>query len=206
MYQKLINDIEKDHKEREKELTERVEEIKVKLERTENMFQNKEKKWGELERIVVNYARKDLDLRNKLSEIKYICDDPSSKRRITTVVEENARLKTELEEIKSEMGDLRSHIEYAKSNPTCLYDEDDDYFKLTMQFQEDEVRMDKKLLTKKSHNTAMNTSGISDNRSNLGNLNVAFIDKSRIDTSNMIMDDGSILGGLQLNKSNTHPQ
>ena len=33
-------------------------------------------------------------------------------------------------------------------------------------------------------------------------LNVAFIDKSRIDTSNMIVDDGSALGGYNLNKSN----
>lgn len=60
------------HEEREKELTERTEEIKVKLERTENMFQNKEKKWGDLERIIVQYARKDNQLRKKLTEIKYI--------------------------------------------------------------------------------------------------------------------------------------
>ena len=59
-------------KEKEKELLERTEEVKVKLERTENMFQSKEKKWSELERIVVGYARKDHDLRKKLSEIKYI--------------------------------------------------------------------------------------------------------------------------------------
>ena len=70
--------------EKEKETNERHDEIKVKLERTENMFQSKqiqelevthldkEKKWGELERIVVNYARKDKHLRDKLSEIKYI--------------------------------------------------------------------------------------------------------------------------------------
>lgn len=58
--------------EKEKELTERAEEIKVKLERTENMFQTKEKKWSELERIVVVYARKDHELRKKLGEIKYI--------------------------------------------------------------------------------------------------------------------------------------
>ena len=70
--------------EKEKETNERHDEIKVKLERTENMFQSKqiqelevthldkEKKWVELERIVVNYARKDKHLRDKLSEIKYI--------------------------------------------------------------------------------------------------------------------------------------
>jgi len=141
-------DNEVTHKEKERELIERAEEIKVKLERTENMFQNKEKKWGELERIIVNYARKDQDLRNKLSEIKYICDDPSSKRRITTVVEENHVLKSQIDELEKEITELKVQVTYAKSNPTWMYDEDDDYFKLTMQFQEDEIRMEKKQLTK----------------------------------------------------------
>jgi hypothetical protein len=80
---KVITQMEDSNEEKEIELKERNEEIKVKLERTENMFQStsyllnlffidKEKKWAELERIVVNYARKDLALRNKLTEIKYI--------------------------------------------------------------------------------------------------------------------------------------
>lgn len=191
--------MEVQQEDKEKELRERIEEVKVKLERTENMLQNKEKKWSELERIVVTYARKDHDLRKKLTEIKYICDDPSSKRRITTVVEENAELKSKLENMKSEMEELKSHIEYAKSNPTWLYDDEDDYFKITMQFQEDEVRMEKKQLTKKGN---LNLSTLTDNKTINPNLNQAFVDKSRIDTSNMIMDDGSILGGLHLNKSN----
>jgi len=51
-------------------------------------------------------------------------------------------------------------------------------------------------------------SALSDNRSVLlenksaSDLNKAFIDKSRIDTSNLMQDDGSFLGGYQLNKSN----
>mmetsp|Transcript_28686 Transcript_28686/g.32784 ORF Transcript_28686/g.32784 Transcript_28686/m.32784 type:complete len:127 (-) Transcript_28686:399-779(-) len=115
---KIMIDNEVTHKEKERELIERAEEIKVKLERTENMFQNKEKKWGELERIIVNYARKDQDLRNKLSEIKYICDDPSSKRRITTVVEENHVLKSQIDELEKEITELKVQVTYAKSNPT----------------------------------------------------------------------------------------
>ena len=83
-----------------------------------NLHLDKEKKWCELERIVVGYARKDLELRYKLSEIKYICDDPSSKRRITTVIEENDNLKKELYEMKSEMEELRTQMDHAKSNPT----------------------------------------------------------------------------------------
>jgi len=56
------------------------------------MFQSKEKKWAEVEKILVTYARKDLDLRQKLTDIKYICDDPSSKRKISTVVKQNEEL------------------------------------------------------------------------------------------------------------------
>ena len=185
-------------KEKEKELLERTEEVKVKLERTENMFQSKEKKWSELERIVVGYARKDHDLRKKLSEIKYIWDDPSSKRRITTVVEENENLKSQLDVMEKELNDLKIQVTYAKSNPTWMYDDEDDEFKITMHFQEDEIRMDKKQLTKKS---PLNMSALSDNKS-CTDLNKAFVDKSRIDTSNMICDDGSVLGALHLDKSN----
>lgn len=89
-----------------------------------------------------------------------------------------------------------------------MYDDEDDDFKITMQFQEDEVRMDKKRLTKKSRieTNPNNLSALSDNRSVLGggNLNQAFIDKSRVDTSNLIADDGNILGYLALNKSNNN--
>ena len=196
---KKINiEMEIREKEREKELNERVEEIKVKLERTENMFQSKEKKWGELERIVVGYARKDHDLRKKLSEIKYICDDPSSKRRITTVVEENQNLKSQIDLMEKEMIDLRSQVTYVKSNPTCMYDDEEDLFKITMHFHEDEIRIDKKRLSKKS---PLNVSSLSDNK-NLGDLNKAFVDKSRIDTSNLMCDDNSIVGTINLDKSN----
>ena len=59
----------------------------------------------------MHYARKDKHLRDKLSEIKYICDDPSSRRRITTVVEENENLKNELVAMKSEMEELKTQMD-----------------------------------------------------------------------------------------------
>ena len=71
------------------------------------MFQAKEKKWIEVEWIVVTYARKDLDLREKLTNIKYICDDPSSKRKITTVIEENEDLHKKLENQQWEIEELK---------------------------------------------------------------------------------------------------
>lgn len=171
-----------------------------------NLYSNyldKEKKWGELERIVVNYARKDVRLRNKLSEIKYIWDDPSSKRRITTVVKENEELKIQIDEMKSEIEEIKSQMGDSKSIPTWIY-EDEDYFELGCQIQENEVSMNKLTLVKKKHplpikNNKTNMSGFSDMKNSNINLDQAFIDRSRIDTSNL-MDDGSILGPLKNEK------
>lgn len=56
---------------------------------------------------MVTYARKDLDLREKLTNIKYICDDPSSKRKITTVIEENENLHKKLETQQKEIDELK---------------------------------------------------------------------------------------------------
>ena len=41
IYKKMITEIESAHDEKERELIERTEEVKVKLERTETMFQSK---------------------------------------------------------------------------------------------------------------------------------------------------------------------
>lgn len=67
-----------------------------------------------------------------------------------------------------------------------------------MHFEEDEVRMEKKQLFKKQ---PLNMSALTDNRS-CTDLNKAFVDKSRIDTSNMMCDEGGILDAMQLDKSN----
>ena len=86
-----------------------------------------------------------------------------------------------------------------------MYDDD---FKITMQFQEDEVRMDKKQLTKKGKaaTNANNVSTLSENRSAISGMNQAFVDKSQVDTSNVILEDGNILAGLNLTKSHTNNQ
>mmetsp|Transcript_16922 Transcript_16922/g.14850 ORF Transcript_16922/g.14850 Transcript_16922/m.14850 type:complete len:103 (+) Transcript_16922:568-876(+) len=57
--------------------------------------------------------------------------------------------------------------------------------------------MEKKALEKRMKTNPNNISNLSDNKSNMSNLNHAFIDRSRIDTSNML-DDGSILGSLKM--------
>lgn len=91
-------------------LNEKITELKEILERKETLFQSKEKKWAEVEKIVVVYARKDLELREKLTDIKYICDDPSSKRKITTVINENDDLHRKVEEYKKEIDELREQM------------------------------------------------------------------------------------------------
>ena len=85
--------------------------------------------------------------------------------------------------------------------------EEEDYFNIGDQFHEDEVpieklKLQKKKLVNKSGINLANASAISDMKSTNGNLDQAFIDKSRIDTSNM-MDDGSILGPLKNEKMMT---
>jgi hypothetical protein len=100
--------------------------------------------------------------------------------------------------MKSDMGELRSQMDNAKSNPTMMYEEED-YFKLGDQFEEDEVPMEKmnlnrrrSIMNNRLHTNPNNVSGLSDNT---GVLDQAFIDKSRIDTSNI--NDTSILGQLK---------
>lgn len=118
------------------------------------------------------------------------------------MIEENEELKSQLDEMEKEINDLKVQVTYAKSNPTYMFDDDDDDFKIDMQFQEDEIRIDKKNLTRKKSATSVGIMETkSPNKSVISDLNQAFIDKSRIDTSNMLGDDGSVLGG-QLNKSN----
>ena len=151
----------------------------------------------------MTYARKDHELRKKLTEIKYICDDPSSKRRITTVVEENEVLKSQIDEMEQELSVLKKEVTYAKSNPTYMYEDDDEFPINNMHFHDDSG-IDKQSLTVKRRKKGSKKSQMSDNKSAISDLNQAFIDKSRLDTSNMMVDDNSLLGGAlqQLNKSN----
>ena len=106
-------------------LNEKISELKEILERKETLFQSKEKKWAEVEKIVVVYARKDLELREKLTDIKYICDDPSSKRKITTVINENDDLHRKVEEYKKQLEEMKEQMTMqTEANP---YDFESDF-------------------------------------------------------------------------------
>lgn len=52
-------------------------------------MQQKESKWFEVEKLMVEYAREDLELRKKLCEVKFLCDDSSTGRGINNVIMEN---------------------------------------------------------------------------------------------------------------------
>ena len=59
---------------------------------------------------MVEYARDDLELRKKLCEVKYLCDDSSTGRGIHSVISENKLLKSKLKDAKSVIDNLNSEI------------------------------------------------------------------------------------------------
>lgn len=93
------------------DLEEKVDELKEQLEHKEYLLQSKEKKWADFEKVIVEYARADHDLRKKLDDIGYICDDPSSKRKISTVIHENEELRQCVSELKSQLQEAQSNAD-----------------------------------------------------------------------------------------------
>lgn len=124
--EKIIAGLKNEENQKIKDLEEECQDLREQLERKEYFIQLKEKKWANLEKIVVGYAYTDFDLRKKLDEIKYICDDPSTMRKISTVVFENEELKSKVENQEKEMSELKTQLDIAKSNlSACDYIEDD---------------------------------------------------------------------------------
>jgi hypothetical protein len=67
-------------------------------------MQNKEKKWLEVEKILEEYVEEDEELREKLYDLRV---NVFSNKKISNVVEENEKLKYELDEAHTEVGRLR---------------------------------------------------------------------------------------------------
>lgn len=74
----------------------RIQDLTNKLEWKEYMIQQKEAKWFEVEKLMVEYARDDLELWKKLCEVKYLCDDSSTGWGINNVIVENKHLTNKL--------------------------------------------------------------------------------------------------------------
>lgn len=90
-------------------LREQIRGLKESLENKETFLQTKEKKWSDVEKIFVEYAKTDLVLQNKLNDLNYICDLCSTNRTIGSVVEENMELKERIEELQSRLSDAMTY-------------------------------------------------------------------------------------------------
>lgn len=90
-------------------LREKIRELKDNLEYKETFLQTKEKKWSDVEKIFVEYARNDVNLQKKLNKLNYICDECTSVRKISTVIEENMELREKVIELHSQLSEAMTH-------------------------------------------------------------------------------------------------
>lgn len=67
----------------------------------------KERKWVEVEKILEEYAHEDEELRDKLFELRV---NVFSNKKISNVVEENEKLKLQLDKTHEEIARLRKQI------------------------------------------------------------------------------------------------
>jgi predicted nuclease with TOPRIM domain len=98
-------------KEREErqQYEEQIAEFKDKLDRKEFFMQNKERKWLEIEKILEEYVHEDDELRDKLLELRVNVTAANTKK-ISNVVQENDRLKVQLDNAHEEISRLRNRL------------------------------------------------------------------------------------------------
>lgn len=70
----------------------------------------KESKWNEIEKIMAIYTKSDSILKDQLVGLKYLCDDTSSGRGISSVIKENEAYKKQLRTALNEIDSLVSII------------------------------------------------------------------------------------------------
>lgn len=83
--------------------------MKDKLDRKEFFMQNKERKWLEIERILEEYVHEDDELRDKLLELRVNVSAASTKK-ISNVVQENDKLKVQLDNAHEEINRMRRQL------------------------------------------------------------------------------------------------
>lgn len=83
--------------------------MKDKLDRKEFFMQNKERKWLEIERILEEYVHEDDELRDKLLELRVNVSAASTKK-ISNVVQENDKLKVQLDNAHEEINRMRKQL------------------------------------------------------------------------------------------------
>lgn len=72
LLEQINDEIKFKEKESEMVLLAKIDELNETVERKEFLFQLKEQKWAAIEQIMVDYAREDLKLQEKLAELRYI--------------------------------------------------------------------------------------------------------------------------------------
>ena len=83
--------------------------MKDKLDRKEFFMQNKERKWLEIEKILEIYVEEDSELRDQLLELKVNVSTANTKK-ISNVVQENDKLKVELDNAHEEIARMRKQL------------------------------------------------------------------------------------------------
>lgn len=84
-----------------------IEELKENLERKEYLLQVNEQRYSEFEKMLMEIAEHDPNVKRKLGEMNIIPKD----RKISNVILENANYKQQVEELKYENDRLRDQME-----------------------------------------------------------------------------------------------
>ena len=84
-----------------------IEELKENLERKEYLLQVNEQRYGEFEKMLMEIAEQDQNVRKRLADMNVIPKD----RKISNVILENQQVKQQIEDLKAENERLRDQIE-----------------------------------------------------------------------------------------------
>ena len=87
-----------------RQLEETIDELNEKLEKKEHYMQQKEKKWMEIEEIMIEYAQDDDELQEKFRELKV---NIRQNQQISNVVYENEVIKNECTKLQNEIKRLK---------------------------------------------------------------------------------------------------
>ncbi|CAI2360087.1 unnamed protein product [Moneuplotes crassus] len=108
--QQLVQQNKDEHLMEKYELKDQITTLKDALEEKEYQFQVMEHKWSKIDSIITEYARCDPYLVSALDEARYLCDDVTTNRKITTVASENHQLRIQVQEMKSEISEMKSNM------------------------------------------------------------------------------------------------
>ena len=98
-----------------KQFEDQIQALVENLDKKENQIQQKEKKWMEIERVVMVYAAEDEELKQRFRELRFVLI-PDAK--ISSTVAINTKLETECALLHEEINRLRQYL----TDPFLHYD------------------------------------------------------------------------------------